>query len=125
MNNESVMYRQVHPSFLQNGHPTTQAFRPTPKDQSLLSVYNGDMISAHQAWVHYTSILGCSSSGCMGLSIAECQSVSLSVRPDPVPFPEHSVIDFSALSENECRRKSKILQQFALARGWLYRSQLQ
>jgi len=46
MTDETLVHRQIHPSFVQAGFPTSQAFRPTPKDESKLSVYDGDMITA-------------------------------------------------------------------------------
>lgn len=30
MNDATIVYRQIHPSFVQAGFPTSQAFRPTP-----------------------------------------------------------------------------------------------
>lgn len=122
MNDNTIVYRQIHPSFVQAGFPTSQAFRPTPKDQSQLSVYDGDLISSEKAWVHYTAELGHASVGVMGLSVAECTAESLAVRSAPEPFPEHAVIDFAGLSDNECRNKGKKLQSKAVERGWLYRA---
>ena len=36
-----LLHRQVHPSWIQEGRITSQAFSPTPKDLGLLSVYLG------------------------------------------------------------------------------------
>ena len=47
MTSETLLLRQIHPSFVQKGRVTSQAFRPTPKDEHLLSVDNGDKIAAH------------------------------------------------------------------------------
>ena len=63
MNNDTLLLRQVHPSWIQNGRVTSQAFTPTPKDNGHLSSYDGDMISAEAAWRHYTNKLGYESSG--------------------------------------------------------------
>ena len=122
MNENTIVYRQIHPSFVQGGFPTSQAFRPTPKDQSQLSVYDGDLISSEKAWVHYTVELGHASGGVMGLSVAECAAESHAVRSAPEPFPEHAVIDFAELTDKECRNRSKKLQCKAVERGWLYRA---
>jgi hypothetical protein len=122
MNGDTLLLRQIHPSFIQAGFATSQAFRPTPKDENLLSVYDGDMISPELAWHHYTKDLGLRSGGAAGLTVAECQSESLPSRPDPEPFPEHAIIDFSDLTDKQCRSKSKRLQAKAEARGWLYRA---
>ena len=122
MNGNTIVYRQIHPSFVQGGFPTSQAFRPTPKDKSQLSVYDGDLISTERAWAHYTADLGLASVGVMGLSVAECTAESLAVCSAPEAFAEHAVIDFAELTDKECRNKSKKLQSKAVERGWLYRA---
>ena len=58
MNQDTLLHRQVHPNFIKNGEAISQAFTPTPKDNTQLSVYDGDMISAAAAWEHFTGVLG-------------------------------------------------------------------
>lgn len=121
MNDDSLLLRQIHPSFVQDGHPSSQAFRPTPKDESKLSVYDGDQISASASWSHYTDVLKLESSGVMAVTLVECNTLTLSVTSDPGPFPEHALIDFSAHSKSVTEKKAKWLKARAVARGWLYR----
>lgn len=121
MTNETLLLRQVHPSFVQSGRVTSQAFRPTPKDAFFLSVYDGDQITPENSWIHFTSQDKCSSTGVMGVTVSECEAEMLPVRTDPVPFPEHVVIDFTGFSENQIEKKCKKLRAKAQARGWLYR----
>jgi hypothetical protein len=59
---ETVLFRQIHPIFVQNDRVTSQAFRPTQKDEGKLSVYDGDMISSEDSWKHHTG-LGLESAG--------------------------------------------------------------
>jgi len=40
VNDSTLLHRQVNPAFVQSGRVTSQAFKPTPKDQGLLSVYD-------------------------------------------------------------------------------------
>lgn len=120
MTGPTLLLRQIHPSFIQDGFATSQAFRPTPKDNSKLSVYDGDMIPPELAWIHYTTQLQLASVGCMAVSVDECLAENLTAQPDPDPFPEHAIIDFTGLTDNQCRSKSKKLQAKALTRGWLY-----
>ena len=40
MNDDTLLYRQVHPNWTVDGGISWQAFRPTPKDEGLLSVYD-------------------------------------------------------------------------------------
>jgi hypothetical protein len=118
----TIVYRQIHPTFVQAGFPTSQAFRPTPKDESKLSVYDGDQITAENAFHRYINDLNLSSVGVMGMTVAQCAAESLAVRSDPEPFQEHAVIDFSGLSDKDCRTKSKKLQSKAVQRWWLHQA---
>lgn len=118
----TLLLRQIHPSFIQAGRVTSQAFRPTHKDESLLSLYDGDKIPAQAAWQHYTATPDCRSAGVMAVSHAECTAENLTVNPDGVPFPEHVSIDYSAFSKNEVEKKSKVLSRLAHTRGWLFQA---
>ena len=122
MDNETLLLRQINPGFIVDGRVTSQAFRPTPKDQAMLSVYDNDMIEPADAWIHFTVQFGCYSEGVLGISVTECNDLNLTARSDPEPFPEHAVIDFTGLSNNQCESKSKKLKIKALARGWLYQA---
>lgn len=123
MTGTTLLFRQIHPSFVQNGFPTSQAFRPTPKDNSALSVYDGDQITAVRSFIHYTTIWSLASVGVMTLSVDECSGESLPARPDPLDdCPEHAVLDFTGYTDKECYNKSKKLQAKARARGWLHQA---
>lgn len=122
LTDDTLLHRQVHPSFVQQGRVTSQAFRPTPKDRKKLSVYDGDLITAAKAWEHFTMVLGFASAGVLAVSYAECRSLALLVTPDPTPFPEHAVIDFSGIEEKQVTAVSKRLRAMAEARGWQYQA---
>ena len=121
MNPNTLLYRQIHPSWVQEGRATSQAFRPTPKDDNRLSVYDGDQITAEAAWKHYT--LKLPSVGVMAVTVAECEKRQLAVIPDPLPdFSEHALIDFTGLTANQTRRTAQQLTAAANARGWQFRA---
>lgn len=123
MSPETLLLRQINPSFIQAGRVTSQAFRPTPKDESLLSVYDADQIQPQPAWQHFTETTGCRSAGVMATSHAECTAQNLPVIPDGVPFKEHVSIDFSAFNKSEVEKKAKVLTRQAQDRGWLYQAE--
>lgn len=123
MNSETLLLRQVHPLFVQEGRVTSQVFRPTPKDESLLSTYNGDMISPQGAFEHYTNKPSCQSFGVMAVTKCECDTHDLPVIQDGVPFPEHVSIDFSGKAKSAIERIAKLLRNVAEQRGWLYRAE--
>jgi len=117
MNDNTEVRRQIHPSFVEQGRIQSRAFVPTPKDQGLLSVYDGDQISPIEAYVHFTQKF--KSCGVASFTVSEAkQSGSLDVRPDPEPFPEHAVVDFTQLSEKERKDAAKNIRDFALKRFW-------
>ena len=122
MKPETLLYRQIHPNFVQNGRPTSQAFRPTLKDENKLSVYDGDKIQPKASWEHYTGTLGLSSIGVMAVSNAECSAQALSVLADAADYPEHCSIDFTGLAKGAVEKAAKILAKCAITRDWLYQS---
>ena len=120
MTSETLLHRQVHPTWIQAGRISSQVFRPTAKDEKLLSVYDGDLVGPEGAWDHYVHYLGYQSIGVIAVTMGECQVQALPVRSDPAPFPAHAVIDFNAFAGAEVERKAKFLKVAAEARGWLY-----
>src|SRR5258706_35540 len=121
MTDSTTLLRQIHPAFVQADQATSQAFRPTPKDDGKLSVYDGDKIAAEKSWSHYTSTSGYSSAGVLGILVEESTKANLSAEADPGPFPEHCVINFQGLSNREADNAAKLLKRAANARGWLHR----
>lgn len=119
---QRALHRQVHPSWVQNGRISSQAFTPTPKDQGLLSVYDGEQMSPQASWRHYTTVQKLSSAGTVSVLCAEVQEIGLCWRMDPAPFPEHAVIDFTALQQPaRIKAKAQALAEKARQRGWTYR----
>ena len=123
MNAETLLLRQIHPHWIQEGRVTSQAFRPIPKDQNQLSVYDGDCITPEGSWRHYTTELKLSSVGVMAITHGQCDEQGLPVDPNGVPFPEHVLIDFSGMGKKKIERKAKILTGYARTRGWLYQKE--
>lgn len=123
MNGDTLLHRQVNPSWVQQGHITSQVFKPTPKDKYRLSVYDGDQVTAFQAWTHYTSELGFASVGVVAVTVTECEALDLKAEPDPTPFPAHAVIRFDGCTASQIEKKAKRLKASAETYGWLYRAE--
>lgn len=116
-----MLLRQVHPQWFKDGHVMSLAFRPFPKDDGLLSVYDGDQITPNPSWQHYTKIQGFKSAGVWAVTVAESAACNLPARLDPLPdFPEHSVIDYTKHAKKQQEAKSKILAAKAEERGCLF-----
>lgn len=118
---QHLLHRQVNPSWVQEGRVSSQAFNPTPKDSGLLSVYDGALMSPESSFQHYTGKLGFKAIGTVSVSDGDVSAVGLNWRPDPEPFPEHAVIDFTTLgSAGKVKAKAQALAERARARGWTY-----
>lgn len=120
MTDATLLLRQVNPQFCSNGRPSYQVFRLTDSDKGLLSVYDGDLITAADAWKHWTEVAKKKSVGAVAVSVAECVAEDLTPRSDPEPFPSHAVIDCTPHSESEYRVKRLVLFNYATVRGWLH-----
>lgn len=124
MNSDTLLLRQVNPSWVQQGRITSQVFKPTPKDNRRLSVYDGDQVTALQAWSHFTVELSLASVGVQAVTVAECEALELPAEPDPEWFPAHAVIRFDACTSSQIENKAKRLKAAAEARGWLHQAQV-
>ena len=123
MNDQTLLHRIIKPSWwLQDGHVSSQAFRPGPSDNKRMSVYDGDQITAAEAWSHYTNDPSRPDpSGVLAITHEECNQQHLPVCPDPDAFPEHVLIDFQKFSAKQIKKKSQMLRDAAQERGWQYR----
>jgi len=117
---ETLLLRQIHPSFVENERAGYLAFRPTPNHEHMLSVDNGDKITAENSWKRFT--VSHQSIGVLAVSNGECEAENLPVIEDGVPYPEHCSVDFSGLSKSQLKSKAKVLWDKALARGWQFQS---
>lgn len=121
MQPETPLLRQVHPQWFKDGHVASLAFRPFPKDEGLLSVYDGSQIGPKSSWERYTKVLGFKSAGVWVVTVAETTACDLPARPDPLKdFPEHAVIDFTHHPRKQQEAKSKVLAARAEERGCLF-----
>ena len=128
---DELLFRQVHPSFVREGRPSSQAFRPTPKDENKLSVARGALTTPKAAYEHHTVTLGLASAGSWAVTIAECTAQTLGVLSDPLTAPPekaadpaHAVIDFTGVSKSQTEAKASRLARFATARGRLYSAEV-
>jgi hypothetical protein len=121
MTPDTLLLRQIHPSFIQEGRVTSQAFRPTPKDELHLSVDNGDCITPSAAWERFNDNPACSSAGVQAVKAQDCSQEELPVIEDGIPYAEHCSIDFSSFDRKTIERKAKLLRFKAGELGWLYK----
>lgn len=120
---DELLHRQVHPSFLEAGRPSSSAFAPSKKDAGRLSVDRSSMVSARDSFEAFTSA-GFVSAGVWDVAVGECRELGLAVEHDPVkePYenPAHSFVDFRPLSRSQQRSKAQLLARAAAARECQY-----
>lgn len=75
---QEFLYRQVHPQWIVEGEPSSQAFRPTKKDEGMLSIALGSKTTAEDAFLHHTQVLKLASGGTWAVTVGEVAAVELS-----------------------------------------------
>lgn len=122
-----LLFRQIHPSFVEMGEPSSAGFKPTPKDDGKLSVDRSSIFSPAQSYDLHTNAKGLQSVGTYGLTVSEFKEEAVPCHADPIPAtntevgnPAHAVGDFNAHSSGKQKTIAKRLKQKALARGQLH-----
>ena len=122
MNIDTLLLRQIHPSWMKIGRVTSQAFRPTQKDARKLSVSDGDMVTPQVSWERHVN-RGHPSVGVLAVTVQECKDVELTSQSCPIlpDQPEHAIIDFSDVPSNsQVEKLSKHLTVMATHRNWCF-----
>ncbi|MCA3264713.1 MAG: hypothetical protein ING19_01480 [Azospirillum sp.] len=121
-----VMFRQVHPNFIDKGVVSSAAFRPTPKDSSKLSVDRSSLVSAELSFKGFKA-RGWVSAAVYGVSVGEFSAEKIPCLPDPIEASgadpgngAHAVADYCAHSSSQQQNVAKRLRNKAVARGMLY-----
>ncbi len=118
---DEALCRQVHPSWIADGVPSSQAFKPTKKDEGMLSVALGSKTTPEGAFVHHTQVLKRESVGTWAVSVAETTEAGLRSYEQPLDdSPAHGFIDFRGLGRGQTEAKAKLLLGKARHRGRLY-----
>jgi hypothetical protein len=118
---DEFLYRQVHPQWVVDGEPSSQAFRPTKKDDAMLSIACGSKTTAEDAFLHHTQVLKLASGGSWAVTVSEVTSVELRSFAQPLDgSPAHGFIDFRGLGRKAMESKAKLLRAKARNRGCVY-----
>ncbi len=123
---DEVLFRQVHPGFMQGDAPSSQSFMPTPKDDNKLSVDRSALTTAKDSYRLFTGN-GFESTAVYGLTVGEFRGQDIPCIEDPLEAsdgkaanPAHALADYEAHPPSRQKTKAKRLKQKALARGRLY-----
>ena len=55
INEDEVLFRQIHPNCIHNGEPASDRFKPLPNDKGKMSVDRGSLTDAAASHALYTS----------------------------------------------------------------------
>lgn len=121
---DEQLWRNVHPAYLDDGNMTSQAFKPTSKDDQRLSSARAERVTARIHHMEFTEALGLESAGVWAVTVGEVLEVNLRAvwdersqnPPDPCPTG-HTYIDFRGQSGNKTTRLAQQLRNLAVARG--------
>ena len=122
MSPETLLLRLVHPAHVHGERLTSQVFRP-PTDKGLLTVFDETAISPEEVWAWSRDFFppGRQFVGIVAVSVAECESLGLSVVESPGRLPGQLEIEFVGLSRSQLKQTAAILRSFAADRGWILR----
>lgn len=120
---EENLHRQVNPSWVHEGRVSSQAFRPTPKDNGRLSVDRASICSAQESFERFVANKW-SSTGVWAVTVGETIDAGLKAYPDRDPpgqsNPAHAYVHFSDLPKNQVKKKAQVLAGHAHQRGCVY-----
>ena len=121
-----MYWRQVHPNFIRDGRPTSQAFTPSLKGENKneLSIDDGLKISAEEAYHNYVKtnksigvvLITAEDIECLGLYVVfdcDVDDTKKNSTHGNIMFPD-------GLSRKEKNHNSKELRNAAIKRGWFY-----
>jgi hypothetical protein len=119
-----LLFRQVHPSWIEDGIPTLLAFNPTTKDDGQLSVARGAKTTAAAAFTRHTETLNLRSAGTWAVAVGEARDGGVVARDDShlpdVEDPAHAFVDFRGKTKRERSVAATVLRARASARGVLF-----
>jgi hypothetical protein len=128
---DETFYRNVNPSWIEDGQPSSQAFRPGSGDEGCVSTHRASLITAAGSHTLFTDPspggFGRASAGVWSILANEVKIEKLTTWSDPEdatattpPNLAHAVIDMHGIDDKACRKIGKRLKQFAISRGRIF-----
>lgn len=126
MDVEEVLFRHIHPDYMNDGEPSSDRFIPTKRDLNKLSLDRSALTTAKAAHELFVST-GAKATAVFGLSIGEFNGESIKCFADPIPAsaekkgnPAHALADYSIHPEKNQKNIAKRLKRLAIARKQLH-----
>ena len=122
MRPDTLLYRVVSVGLVHRNTIALQVFLPNQSGEKSLHTYNGERVSAQEAWDNFIGIPHPPNryAGVVGVTVSECESLSLAVEESAYDSVR-AQIDFTHLTDSEMLRHAHALREFAESHGWLFR----
>ena len=120
--NDEQLLRQLSPQWKHGDRITSQLFKPTKKDEGLLSTDRASRVSAQDSFDAHIA-LGFRSDGVYGVTVGEVSDgAGVTAHDDPRPpeKPHHAFIAMDGLTRGEVDAAAGLLRDCAVARGLLH-----
>lgn len=120
---DELLMRQVHPSQITEGRPSSRCFTPTGTDKGYLSADRESLLSPKEAYERYLQRKQLyEGGGTWGVSIAEFEQLGLFSYSDPLPENvSHALVDFTSAGDDKKQlTKGKLAYAKAMARKRLH-----
>lgn len=115
-----ILFRQIHPSWVHGQRITSQAFRPTKKDEGRLSVDRSAKTTCADSYSNHLA-LGLRTIAVYGVTVGEVIASNCAVMDDPQPDKgAHAFVEFDGLSKSQTDAVAGRLKDFAVARKQLH-----
>lgn len=118
---DEIMLRQIPSNWLTDeGHVSSRAFRPFPKDDGCLSLSRMSMIAPKSSCLRHLEA-GYQTVGVMGVTVGEFGTVGVPVYEHRLRENDaHASAIYVGFSRRQSEKASKKLRTYARARNWLY-----
>jgi hypothetical protein len=120
---DELLTRQVHPSQMTEGRPSSRSFTPTDTDEGHLSADRESLLSPRDAYESYLQRKKLTEAGgTWGVSIQEFVSLGLASYADPIlDNPAHVLVDFTSAGDAKKQQTvGKLAYAKAKTRGRLH-----
>jgi len=117
-----MLWRQIHPAFINSGNVSSAAFRVAKKDVDCLSVSWSQKCDPEEAYRRHTIVRQLVSFGVQAVAIGEVQRADTKAFYDPEDLDDaHSFVDFRGLSRSRQELLASTLRDAAVRRGWCFK----
>ncbi|MGH9918540.1 MAG: hypothetical protein ACRD6W_06710 [Nitrososphaerales archaeon] len=127
---DELLYRQIHPSWIDRGQLTPMAFFPGDGDDGRLSIALSSRTTPEAAFTTHTVTFRLKSAGTVGILVGEVEDPSVTAAASGYELrayghpiegdPAHGYIDFGELGDKRRRAVARLLMRKARDRGWRY-----